>query len=74
MSGWRERLAAVLGREAADLSRVRREAEERLDAELDRRERDLAATPEERLDSTLGDISASDEEFDRLRRRLDGDR
>lgn len=74
MSGWRERLAAVLGREAADLSRVRREAEERLDAELDRRERDLAATPEERLDTTLGDISASDEEFDRLRRRLDGDR
>lgn len=70
MSGWRARLLGLLGREAADLSRVRREAEERIDAELDRRERDLAATPDERLDSTLGDIDASDEEFERLQRRL----
>lgn len=73
MNGWKARLLALLGREAADVSRLRREAEERLDAELDRREQDLTATPEQRVDRTLDDIDASDEEFERLRRHLDGD-
>lgn len=61
---------AVLGREARDARELGREAAQKLDTELTRRERELTATPEERMDSTLGEIAASDQEFDQLSRTL----
>jgi len=69
---WLERLRLALRRETADAREWRRETEQRLDAELSRKERELDATPEERLQASLDEIAASDDAFDDVRRRLDG--
>jgi len=61
---------AALGREARDARELGREAAQKLDTELTRRERELTASPEERMDATLGEIAASDQEFDELSRTV----
>ncbi len=61
---------AALGREARDARELGREAAQKLDTELTRRERELSASPEERMDTTLGEIAASDQEFDQLSRTV----
>lgn len=67
-----ERVTRVLRREARDAGVLAREAQERLDRELGRRERELAATPEERLQASIEEIERSDDAFDEVRRRLEG--
>ena len=75
---WTARLRALFGRDAAETLRREvadvREAweglERRADAELSRRERDLEATPEERLAALQREIEETDP-FAEVRARLD---
>lgn len=67
---WWERVKAALSREARDTRELGREVAQKLDTELTRRERDLSASPDERLDTTLEEIASSDREFDELSRTV----
>jgi len=49
---------------------VGRDVAQKLDTELARRERDLSASREQRLDTTLEQIATSDQEFDELSRTI----
>lgn len=60
-----------LGREAREARETLSDAEQRLDAALTRRERELEATPEERLDMTQDEIAASDAEYEALKAKLE---
>lgn len=71
---WVDRIRGWLRREARDVREVLGDAERRLDADLSRRERALAATPEERLQATLDEIAASGESYERLRDDLEAGR
>lgn len=51
--GWQERLKAMLGREVDDAREWADEVGSSADAELSRRERELAMTPEERLQQSI---------------------
>lgn len=53
-------LSKLLKRESAELKDVLDKAEQRANASLDRKERDLALTPEERLAKIQGEIDESD--------------
>lgn len=65
-------LKRALRREAADVKEAAGDLSDRLDADLTRRERDLQATPEERLQQVIGEIETSESDFDALRRRAQG--
>jgi hypothetical protein len=65
-----ERVQAWLRREAADADELAADTRRRLDEDLSRRERELTASPEERVELLQGDIARNDEDFEALRRRL----
>ena len=73
MSGsfW-DRLRAALKREKRDLDELSADWERRGNAALDQRERELDATPEERLQIEQERIAANDDEFEALRRQIEG--
>jgi len=71
MGTW-DRIKAALGREKRELDDVVDDATARANAALDRRERELAATPEERLQIEQEKAAAVDEDFDAVRRRIEG--
>ena len=74
MSGgfWSE-LRRVLRREKRELDDVIADATERGNEALDQRERELGATPEERLRIEQERAGATDDEYEALRRRIERD-
>ena len=58
--GFLDSLSKLLKRESADLKDVLDNAEQRMNASLDQKERDMALTPEERLAKIQGEIDDSD--------------
>lgn len=74
MPGTWDRIKAALRREKKDLDEVVGDATARANEALDRRERELHATPEERLEIEQEKGAALDEEFDAVRRRIEGGR
>lgn len=71
MGTW-DRIKAVLRREKRDLDDVIDDATARANAALDQRERELRATPEERLEIEQERSAALDDDFDAVRRRIEG--
>ena len=69
---WWERLTAIFKREATDLKEGLGNVGKSLDSELARKERELAATPEERIDMILEEQSAEDTRFQELEDKLLG--
>lgn len=65
---WLDRVRAWLGQEKAELDDVRRG----LEADLDRRERQLQETPEQRLSRLQGEMKANDDAFEEVRRKAEG--
>ncbi len=57
--------------ESAEAKKVKEDLEDRLDSDLTRRENELAATPEQRLDSIQTEIDNSDSMFDEIRAKID---
>jgi hypothetical protein len=72
VSGLLDRLRAALRREKADVAEAWDDAKGRLDDALDRREADLAASPEERLRIEQERAAAADAEYDALRKKIEG--
>jgi len=70
MGAW-ERIKAALRREKRELDDAVEDMTARANAALDRRERELRATPEERLEIEQERGAAVDEEFDAVRRRIE---
>ncbi|MPY94989.1 MAG: hypothetical protein GEV08_18600 [Acidimicrobiia bacterium] len=68
---WFDRVRAALRREAAEVRESWDEATAKADDDLTRRERELAATPEERLDSVQKEIAESEDPFAEVRAKLD---
>lgn len=68
---WFDRLKALVRRETAEAKDVLRDAEQRLDADLSRREADLHATPEEKLSRLTEEIEAAPDPFDEVRARIE---
>jgi hypothetical protein len=73
MSTW-DRIRAALRREKRDLDEAVGDATARGNAALDRRERELAATPEEKLAIEQERMAQVDAEFEAARRRIEGDK
>ena len=71
MSFW-DRLRALLGQEAREVEDAIDDATARGNEALDRRERELAATPEERLALERERAEAQDDEYEALRRKIEG--
>lgn len=69
MSFW-DRVKSILNREAADVREGMRRIGRTLDVELARRERELSATPTERLDMILEDIDADADRIQEIERTL----
>lgn len=69
MSLW-DRLVAIFKREAADVKEGLSKAGAALDAELERKQRELDAEPHERVDMILEDIEAADSRFEELEAKL----
>lgn len=67
-----ERLRLALRREKADIGEAWRDAEARLDADLDRREGALTASPEEKLAQVQSEIDADENALDEIRRKIEG--
>jgi hypothetical protein len=61
-------------RERGEAGELAAEAERRIDAELSRRETELQATPEQRIDLLRDQIAANDADLEAIRRRAAGDR
>ena len=70
MSAW-DRIRAVLRREKRDLDEVIDDVTERGNAALDRRERELHATPEEKIAIEQQKGEELDAEFDAVRDRIE---
>lgn len=68
-----DRLKALLRREGEELDDALRDATARGNAALDERERELHATPEERLRIEQERAAAADAEYEALRRKIEGD-
>lgn len=73
MAGAWDRLRALLRREKHELDDVVTDATERGNEALDRRERELDASPEERLAIEQERAAEQDDAFDALRREIEGD-
>ena len=71
-AGWWERVRAILGREKAELDDALADAAERGNAALDAAERELTATPEERLRLEQERAAAADAEYEALRKKIEG--
>ncbi len=69
---WWKRLTAIFRREAADVKEGLGNVGKTLDAELARKERELAATPEERIDMILEEQQAEDARFEELESKVLG--
>ena len=67
---WWDRIVSVFRREAGDVKEGLERMGETLDAELARKERELAASPEERIDMILEEQAADDQRFDELVDRI----
>ena len=70
MAFW-ERVRQLLRREQAELSDTLRDFESRAEAALDERERELRASPAEKLEIQQERARQADEEFDAVRRRIE---
>lgn len=68
-----DRLRTLFRREKRELDDALADATERGNEALDRRERELTATPEERLRLEAERAAAQDAEYDALRRKIEGD-
>lgn len=66
-----ESIRSFLRREAADIKDGVDSLREKLDAELTRRERELEATPSERIEMLQSEIDKTDDVFDRLDAEID---
>ena len=73
MSTW-DRIRALLGREKRELDDAVDDFKERANAALDRREREMKATSEEKLAIELERAAEIDAELENVRRRIEGDR
>lgn len=71
MSFW-DRIVAVFKSEAADVKEGLSKAGATLNAELERKQRELDAEPHERIDMLLEDQKRADAEFEELEERLRG--
>ena len=65
-------MRAALKREKRDLDEVVEEFTERANRSLDKRERELAASPEEKLEIEQERGRELDEDFEAVRRRIEG--
>lgn len=72
MTLW-DRIVAVFKREAADVKEGLSKAGAAIDAELERKQRELDAEPHERIDMLLEDQKRADAEFEELEQRLRGE-
>jgi hypothetical protein len=66
-----ERVRAALRREKRDLDQAIGEATDRANRALDERERELTATPEEKLRIEQARAEETDAEFEALRKRIE---
>jgi hypothetical protein len=71
MGTW-DKIKAALRREKRDLDEAVDDWTARGNAALDQRERELNATPEEKLEIEQERGAAIDEEFDAVRKRIEG--
>jgi hypothetical protein len=71
MGTW-DRIRAALRREKADVDEALAELEQRGNAAMDRRERELWATPEEKLAMEQERAADNDAAFDEVRRKIEG--
>lgn len=71
MGTW-DRIRAALRREKADVDEALAEFEVKANASLDRRERELRATPEEKLAMEQERAAGRDAELEAIRRRIEG--
>ena len=71
MAFW-DRVRQLLRREQNELKDAVRDFESRADAALDKRERELHASPEEKLELQQERAREADEEFEAVRRRIEG--
>lgn len=62
-----DRLKSAFSREAAELRESVDDLGERMNDDLTKREADLGATPEQKLDGILDEIGSNDSVFDDLR-------
>ena len=69
MSWWNQ-ITAVFKREAADVKEGLSNAGAALDAELERKQRELDAEPHERIDMLQEDIKAADDRFAELEAKV----
>ena len=65
------RLRAIFRREKREVDDALADATERGNEALDRRERELAASPEERLAIEQERAAAADDEYEALRRKIE---
>jgi hypothetical protein len=72
MSTW-DRIRALLRREKDELDDVVDDFKDRANAALDRREREMNATPEERMAMEQERAAEIDAELEAVRRRIEGD-
>ena len=68
---WWEKVTKFLKGEAAEARDLGKDLEEKISADLDRREREMNATPEERLDMAVEDAEQVDAAFDEVARRIE---
>lgn len=71
MGTW-DRILAALRREKRDVAEALEDFTERANADLDRRERALHATPEEKLAMEQERAAENDAELEAIRRRIEG--
>ena len=71
MGTW-DRILAALRREKRDVAEALDEFTDRANADLDRRERELHATPEEKLAIEQERVAENDAELEAIRRRIEG--
>ena len=69
---WFERLKSFFSREARDVKEGLGRAGKAIDEELAIKERELAATPEERIDMILEEQQADDARFEKLADKVKG--
>jgi hypothetical protein len=67
-----DRVQALFRREKREVDDALADATARANEALDRRERELAATPEERLAVERERAAEQDDEYEALRRRIEG--
>ncbi len=69
--GFLDSLTSWFKREAGDVKESVGQLEDKLDADLSRKERELAATPEEKIDMLTEKIEAEDDAFAAIQDKID---